>query len=232
MCLDFQAGNIFIADYEVLNGVTPNSTDPCTLQYLAAPICLLYKNSQNKIMPIAIQVSVPCWKCGSCERNNTNNWYSISIFFYIILITSFIIFTQLGQTPGDDNPIFLPSDEQYDWLLAKIWVRSSDFHIHQTVTHLLRTHLISEVFGIAMYRQLPAVHPVFKVNISWFHSVHDDVNNIHCIKGYLWLLQLLLPHIRFTIAINTKAREQLICECGLFDKVICHSPNSDLCHYH
>uniref|UniRef100_A0A8C2CJL4 Arachidonate 5-lipoxygenase a n=1 Tax=Cyprinus carpio TaxID=7962 RepID=A0A8C2CJL4_CYPCA len=150
---ELKEGNIFIADYELLDGVTPNSTDPCTLQYLAAPICLLYKNIQNKIMPIAIQ---------------------------------------LLQKPGEDNPIFLPSDDEYDWLLAKIWVRSSDFHVHQTVTHLLRTHLISEVFGIALFRQLPAVHPVFK---------------------------LLLPHIRFTIAINTKAREQLICECGLFDKV-------------
>ncbi|KAL1263256.1 hypothetical protein QQF64_005995 [Cirrhinus molitorella] len=149
---ELKEGNIFIADYELLDGVTPNATDPCTLQYLAAPICLLYKNSQNKIMPIAIQLS---------------------------------------QKPGEDNPIFLPSDDEFDWLLAKIWVRSSDFHVHQTVTHLLRTHLISEVFGIAMFRQLPAVHPVFK---------------------------LLLPHIRFTIAINTKAREQLICECGLFDK--------------
>ncbi|XP_051946160.1 polyunsaturated fatty acid 5-lipoxygenase-like [Xyrauchen texanus] len=149
---ELKEGNIFIADYEILDGVTANATDPCTLQYLAAPICLLYKNIQNKIMPIAIQ---------------------------------------LGQTPGEENPIFLPSDEEHDWLLAKIWVRSADFHVHQTVTHLLKTHLISEVFGIAMFRQLPAVHPVFK---------------------------LLLPHVRFTIAINTKAREQLICECGLFDK--------------
>ena len=33
------------------------------------------------------------------------------------------------------------------------------------------------------------------------------------------LLQLLVAHVRFTIAINTKAREQLICEYGLFDKV-------------
>lgn len=55
-CLMFQEGNIFIADYELMDGVTANATDPCTLQYLAAPICLLYKNSQNKIMPVAIQV--------------------------------------------------------------------------------------------------------------------------------------------------------------------------------
>ncbi|KAJ8418243.1 hypothetical protein AAFF_G00139520 [Aldrovandia affinis] len=149
---EIEAGNIYIADYEIMDNVTANATDPCTLQYLAAPICLLYKNTQNKVLPIAIQ---------------------------------------LGQTPGEDTPIFLPSDDQYDWMLAKIWVRSSDFHVHQTVTHLLRTHLISEVFGVAMFRQLSAVHPVFK---------------------------LLVPHVRFTIAINTKAREQLICECGLFDK--------------
>lgn len=56
LVFSLQAGNIYIVDYEVLDGITPNSTDPCTLQYLAAPICLLYKNAHNKIMPIAIQV--------------------------------------------------------------------------------------------------------------------------------------------------------------------------------
>ncbi|OWK07514.1 ALOX5 [Cervus elaphus hippelaphus] len=149
---EVEQGNIFIVDFKLLDGIDANKTDPCTLQFLAAPICLLYKNLANKIVPIAIQ---------------------------------------LNQVPGEENPIFLPSDAKYDWLLAKIWVRSSDFHVHQTITHLLRTHLVSEVFGIAMYRQLPAVHPIFK---------------------------LLVAHVRFTIAINTKAREQLICEYGLFDK--------------
>ncbi|XP_034959410.1 polyunsaturated fatty acid 5-lipoxygenase [Zootoca vivipara] len=149
---EIKQGNIFIVDYELLDGVEGNKTDPCTVQYLSAPVCLLYKNLAKKIVPIAIQIK---------------------------------------QAPEPGNPIFLPSDAKYDWLLAKIWVRSSDFHIHQTVTHLLRTHLISEVFGVALFRQLPSVHPLFK---------------------------LLVSHVRFTIAINTKAREQLICEYGLFDK--------------
>lgn len=43
-------------DFKLLDGIDVNKTDPCTLQFLAAPICLLYKNLANKIVPIAIQV--------------------------------------------------------------------------------------------------------------------------------------------------------------------------------
>ncbi|KAK2892386.1 hypothetical protein Q8A67_012374 [Cirrhinus molitorella] len=146
---ELQAGNIYIVDYEILQGVPASRKD----RYLTAPICLLYKNELDQMMPIAIQLS---------------------------------------QTPGEMSPIFLPSDNEYDWMLAKMWVKSSDFNLHQLVTHLLKTHLLSEVFEIAVYRQLSAVHPVYK---------------------------LLMPHVRFTIAINAEARENLISDDGIISKV-------------
>ncbi|XP_025934860.1 hydroperoxide isomerase ALOXE3-like [Apteryx rowi] len=148
---EMQEGHIFIADYEILEGI-PTGTINGQQQYIAAPLCLLHQDSTGLLRPIAIQLS---------------------------------------QTPGPKSPIFLPSDHEWDWILAKTWVRNAEFYIHQIIIHLLKTHLFGEVFAISTLRHLPTCHPVFK---------------------------LLIPHFRFTLHINTLARSVLINSGGIIEK--------------
>ncbi|OCT96329.1 hydroperoxide isomerase ALOXE3 [Xenopus laevis] len=150
---ELQSGNIFLADYKILHGIPANVIND-KKQFIAAPICLLWKTPQDNIVPIAIQ---------------------------------------LNQTPGEENPIFLPTDPEWDWTLAKIWVRNSEFQVHEVVSHLLHTHLFAEIFNIATTRHLPLGHPVYK---------------------------LLIPHLRFTLEINVHARKDLVGPEGLFDKAV------------
>ncbi|KAL1023804.1 hypothetical protein UPYG_G00046440 [Umbra pygmaea] len=146
---ELQSGNIFLLDYKKLDGLKANVINK-KQQYMTAPLVLLYRTPDDKLMPIAIQ---------------------------------------LKQEPADDNPIFLPTDSEYDWLLAKIFVRSADFQEHQLNVHLLRTHLLAEVFAVALLRNLPMVHPLYK---------------------------LLIPHTRYTLQINVLARQLLISNEGVF----------------
>ena len=40
---------------------------------------------------------------------------------------------QLLQQPSDTNPIWTPADSQYDWLLAKMWLRNADHRVQQVL---------------------------------------------------------------------------------------------------
>ncbi|XP_066528979.1 polyunsaturated fatty acid lipoxygenase ALOX15B-like [Hoplias malabaricus] len=148
---EMMKGNVFLCDYMLLDGVPANIVN-LRPQYVGAPLCLLYKNKDDKLVPIAIQ----------CQ-----------------------------QQAGEQNPIFLPTDSKDDWLLAKVYVRAADFLLHQLIAHLLRTHLLAEIFTLSTLRNLPSVHPVYK---------------------------LLIPHTHYTLHINTLARERLMATNGVLNQ--------------
>ena len=120
--------------------------------FLTAPICLLYVDSKQRLLPIAIQ---------------------------------------LGQSP-DQGPVFTPKNDFWLWQTVKTFVQSADAQYQEIISHLLRTHLVTETIAVSTQRQLAIGHPVHK---------------------------LLSPHLRFTMAINHAARNGLLAKGGPIDRV-------------
>lgn len=97
---------------------------------------------------------------------------------------------QLAQSGG---PIFTPRDAPGTWLAVKTFVQSADAQVHEVIEHLLHGHLIVEVFDIAMNRTLPRAHPIH---------------------------QMLAPHLEFTMAVNTSARQVMLAPGGPIDRTM------------
>ncbi|XP_068433627.1 hydroperoxide isomerase ALOXE3-like [Clinocottus analis] len=77
---------------------------------------------------------------------------------------------QLLQQPSEQNPIFLPSDSETDWLLAKMFIKSADTMDHEAVQHLMKTHFLSDVYALATLRSFSVIHPLYKLLIPHFHT--------------------------------------------------------------
>ncbi|CAH1238363.1 ALOX5 [Branchiostoma lanceolatum] len=145
-----QAKRIFMVNYKVMEDLDLETSDG---RQLCCPMCLLYRDINDDLYPIAIQ-----------------------LFQH-----------------GDQNPVFLPSDPPYTWLLAKMWFNNADASFHQSTTHIGKTfshivihcltHLMAEPFAVSAKRQLSRSHPLFK---------------------------LMAPHFIFLIPINFKALATLM----------------------
>ncbi|XP_060947761.1 hydroperoxide isomerase ALOXE3-like [Limanda limanda] len=98
---------------------------------------------------------------------------------------------QLHQQPSEKNPIFLPSDLETDWLLAKMFIKNADMLDHEAVHHLMNTHFMGEVYSVATLRCFPVIHPLYK---------------------------LFIPHFKSTLDINIRGRVSLMGPNGMFEK--------------
>ncbi|GAB6033440.1 hypothetical protein CHUAL_013326 [Chamberlinius hualienensis] len=114
--------------------------------------------------------------------------------FYLNKEQTFLpVAIQLFQNKAPDNPVFLPTDPPYTWLLAKMYYNNADAMYHQSLTHLGFTHLMMEGVVVCTHRNLSPSHPLFR---------------------------LMAPHFLFLLAINTRGLEKLVSPGGWVDKTM------------
>lgn len=44
-----------------------------------------------------------------------------------------------------------------------MYIKNADYMDHEAVHHLMRTHLVAEACAVATFRNLPVIHPLYKV---------------------------------------------------------------------
>ncbi|NJL37595.1 MAG: hypothetical protein HC899_13285 [Leptolyngbyaceae cyanobacterium SM1_4_3] len=86
-----------------------------------------------------------------------------------------------------------PTAAADDWMRAKLYTQAADMTHHELIDHLCNTHLSMEAFAIATSRQLPVGHPLY---------------------------QLLRPHFRFLLAINTRGNTLLLAEDAAIEELL------------
>lgn len=126
-------------------------------------------------------------------RDNRELCHPLALFFLNKYKELMPIAIQLFQEKGPHNPVFLPNDPSYTWLLAKICYNNADACYHQSSTHLGLTHLLMEGVVICSHRNLSPSHPLFK---------------------------LMAPHFLFLLAINSRGLDKLVSPGGWVDKTM------------
>ncbi|XP_078602947.1 allene oxide synthase-lipoxygenase protein-like isoform X2 [Branchiostoma floridae x Branchiostoma japonicum] len=164
------SGRLYMMDCSLLDGLSlrkPEHQDEENEFHPTAPMALFYVNGKKEFVPIAIQLYPQVGRLMPSGR---------------------IMF---DDKPGPENPIWTPMDSDFDWILAKMYLRSADAQIHQLVSNSL-TQLVMEPFAVSTYRNLSAAHPVYK---------------------------LLVPHVRKVFAHSLVVKEHVIGEGSILDDI-------------
>ncbi|XP_030612198.1 hydroperoxide isomerase ALOXE3-like [Archocentrus centrarchus] len=183
--------------YQFLNGINPMLIQRCTTLPKNFPVTdnMVFPHGQHSLADEIEKGNIfLCdYKLLDGIEGNTINGKKQYLMAPLILLQKTCdgnmipVAIQLKQKPAEDNPIFLPTDSEYDWLIAKIFVKSADFNFFELSVHLLRTHMLVEVYTLSLLQNLPMVHPLYK---------------------------LLIPHTRYTLEINFLARKLLLSKDG------------------
>ncbi|XP_061347779.1 linoleate 13S-lipoxygenase 2-1, chloroplastic-like [Gastrolobium bilobum] len=131
------------------------------------------------------------------EIKGTTLYGSRTLFFLTTQGILKPIAIELTRPAMDGKPqwkqVFTPASHSTNlwlWRLAKAHVLSHDSGYHELVSHWLRTHCAAEPFVIATNRNLSIMHPIYR---------------------------LLNPHLRYTMEINSLARQVLISANGVIE---------------
>ncbi|TWW68834.1 hydroperoxide isomerase ALOXE3-like [Takifugu flavidus] len=179
--------------YQFLNGVNPNIITKCTVLPTNFPVTeemvkafLGGSSLQEELQKGNIFIFDAKKMDGLPGREYEGKPLQVTpglCLFYVNAEKKLMpIAIQLQQEPSETNPIFLPSDSETDWLLAKFFIKNAYALMHQSISHLLRTHFMAEAYIVAGLRCLPEIHPIYK---------------------------LLMPHFRYTLHVNTGGRKNL-----------------------
>ncbi|XP_027344673.1 linoleate 13S-lipoxygenase 2-1, chloroplastic-like [Abrus precatorius] len=131
------------------------------------------------------------------EIKGTTLYGSRTLFFLTSQGTLKPLAIELTRPAVEGKPqwkqVFTPpshSTNNWLWRLAKAHVLAHDSGYHELISHWLRTHCAVEPFIIATHRQLSTMHPIYR---------------------------LLHPHLRYTMRINSLARQVLISANGVIE---------------
>jgi len=122
--------------------------------YVVLADCLLYQRNDEKLVPVQIRLE------------NRNDGEAATFW-----------------APPDPELTDPNHPKNLAWLYAKMWFKCADTNIQIFCKHFARGHATNEAFAMAIYRNLPNAHPMFRV---------------------------LQPHIMGIIPIDVQARNVLI----------------------